>query len=234
MRQNNSKHYKVRYSTLLVLLGIIQIICLMQIPYAYGKDYGIQGNVYLIKEEPFLKMIQNKLAKVDIAQEQQKMQQIARDRAENPMAANSIKRAEKIRESYFDPSYVVEEDIILPCGKILHKKGTIINPLTHMDLERRIYFIDGRDQEQVEWLKAELAKTQYNDREDRIEDRVILIGGSVFKVRETLEDMDNDVSQYVYFDQSGVLCKKWGIEFVPAIVVQEGLQLKISEIKVIR
>jgi hypothetical protein len=61
---------------------------------------------------------------------------------------------------------------------------------------------------------------------DGYEDRVILIGGSVFKLKEELSDTHADK---VYFDQSGELITKFGIKASPAIVVQEGLQIKIEE-----
>jgi conjugal transfer pilus assembly protein TraW len=35
----------------------------------------------------------------------------------------------------------------------------------------------------------------------------------------------------VYFDQSGLLTKKLGIHHVPALVTQEGMRLRIEEIK---
>ena len=63
-----------------------------------------------------------------------------------------------------------------------------------------------------------------------IEDRVILVGGSVSKLKEELGETHADK---VYFDQSGELTNRFGIKASPAIVMQEGLQLKIEEVEVL-
>ena len=60
-----------------------------------------------------------------------------------------------------------------------------------------------------------------------IEDRVILVGGSVFKLKEELGETHADK---VYFDQGGELTIKFGIKASPAFVVQDGLALKIEEV----
>lgn len=66
---------------------------------------------------------------------------------------------------------------------------------------------------------------------EQIEDRVILVGGSHFKIKEELGREHEDK---VYFDQNGELTSKFGIKASPAIVTQDGLILKIEEIKLIR
>ena len=50
-----------------------------------------------------------------------------------------------------------DKDAVLPCGKVLHRAGTKVNPLEHMNLNRRIFFIDSREELQVEWLKEQLS-----------------------------------------------------------------------------
>ena len=56
---------------------------------------------------------------------------------------------------------------------------------------------------------------------------MILVGGSVFKLKEELGETHADK---VYFDQGGELTIKFGITASPAIVTQEGLLLKIAEV----
>ena len=46
------------------------------------------------------------------------MQAIAKDRVENPQAVQGIEPATTSRVFYFDPSYTLEEDAILPCGTV--------------------------------------------------------------------------------------------------------------------
>lgn len=57
-------------------------------------------------------------------------------------------------------SYELKEDVILPCGKILYKAGIKVNPLDYMGFDRELIFIDGRDKEQIDWLKHYLVNNR--------------------------------------------------------------------------
>ena len=97
-----------------------------------------------------------------------------------------------------------------------------------MDLSRRLFFIDSRVVAQVTWLKERLdSKLPKQEQKEQVEDRVILVGGSVFKLQELLGESHADK---VYFDQAGELTTKFGIKASPAIVEQEGFSLKIEEV----
>ena len=193
----------------------------------FGKDFGTQGHSYQITEQEFLQMIAERLKKIDMKKEQKKMQSLVRDRVGNPRAVEAVKPATATRSFYFDPTYTLDQDVVLPCGKILHKAGTKVNPLEHMDLNRRLLFIDTRRIEQVKWLMEELDKPLLG-RKEPVEDRVILVGGSPSTLKELLKD---EHKNKVYFDQGGELTKRFGITGSPAVLVQEGLRLKIDEIK---
>ena len=199
-------------------------------PLVYAKDFGTQGHSYQITEQEFLQMIAERLKKIDMKKEQERMQEVVRDRVENPRAVSRVKPAVAGRSFYFDPTYTLDKDVILPCGKVLHKAGTQVNPLEHMDLNRRMLFIDGREAGQVKWLKEQLDNPLLQQKEP-VEDRVILVGGSVLKLKELVGD---EHKNKVYFDQNGELTTRFGITGSPAVVVQDGLRLKIDEIKLIK
>lgn len=196
---------------------------------ANATDFGTHGASFKITEEPFIQMMKNRMEKIDIESEKDKIQKRAKYKVENPDPVKDIKPATKDRTFYFDPSYTLDKDAVLPCGKILHKAGTRVNPLAHMDLNRRMFFIDGRNNEQIEWLKEQLKTPSPKVKNQIIEDRVILVGGSVFKLKEELGEQHADK---VYFDQAGELSFKFGIKASPAIVMQEGLSLRIQEISI--
>ena len=197
---------------------------------ANAKDFGTQGHSYQITEQEFLQMIAERLKKIDMKKEQEKMQSLVRDRVENPRAASSVKPATAKRSFYFDPTYTLDKDVVLPCGKILHRAGTQVNPLEHMDLNRRLLFIDARRIEQVKWLREELDKP-LPDQKEAVEDKVILVGGSPSTLKKLLKD---EHKNKVYFDQNGELTARFGITGSPAVVVQDGLRLRIDEIKLIK
>ena len=209
-------------------LQILMVFVLFQGIDSYATDFGVIGQTFSVTEEPFIEMLKKRLDKIDLEKEKQKIQAAAKERVENPLAALDVNPATEDRVLYFDPSYTLDKDVILPCGKILHKSGTKVNPLEHMDLSRRLFFIDARVDAQLSWLKERL-NNQLTKQEpkEQVEDRVILVGGSVFKLQELL---GQEHANKVYFDQAGELTSKFGIKASPAIVEQEVLMLKIEEV----
>lgn len=195
-----------------------------------ANELGCRGQTFKIEEQPFQEMVIARLAEVDLEKEKEKMHEIAREKIENPKAVESIERATADNHWYYDPTYELDEDVVLPCGKILHKAGTKVNPLDYMDLERRVFFINGKDKDQIAWLKENIRigedMVSLEKQDNNSQDLVILVAGSPIELSEEL-------GIQVYFDQNGgVLTSKWHITKVPAIVEQEGKQLRIEEIKI--
>jgi conjugal transfer pilus assembly protein TraW len=204
------------------LLTSILVLLMMIQNEALGHDFGKRATSFAIKEEGFIAMIMRKLKQVDLAQEEEKMRQIAKDRVENPLPVAGIEPATVTREFWHDPTYIFTEDVVLPCRKVLHKAGTQVNPLEHMDLERRLFFIDGREEKQIEWVKQHLAFYEKEAKNSRVENRVILVAGSVFRLK-------SELGGDVYFDQGGELTTQFGIKASPARLEQDGQLLKIEE-----
>ena len=190
---------------------------------AIAADLGNHGQIFKIKEEAFVEMIKRKLAEIDIDQEQQKMQNLAKERVNNPTPVAGIAPATEKRIWQYDPSYVLDKDAKLPCGTIIHRAETRVNPLEQMDLNRRLFFIDGRESEQIKWLKEQLHRP-IAKLSPIIEDRIILLAGSPLQLKE---ELNHDV----YFDQHGELTGKFGIKASPAMLEQDGKYLRIEEIK---
>ena len=210
--------HKLLLAFLLIVFGIAEI--------TMANDLGKLGNTFRIEEEAFTLMMKRKLAEIDMEAAREKMQKIAIDRVENPAPVIGITVVTENRTFYFDPTYTLDEDAVLPCGKILHKAGTTVNPLEHMDLNRRLFFVDSREASQVEWLQEQL-NNPLPEQKEPVEDRIILVGGSVFKLHEILGQKHEDK---VYFDQNGELTTRFGIKHSPAIAAQEELKIRIDEI----
>ena len=128
-----------------------------------AKYFGKQGTTFEIKEEGFVSVMQRKLKGVNLAEHKQKMKDLARKRVEEPTAILGITRATKTISHSFDPSYVLDQDVFLPCGKLLYAGGTTVNPLDHMEWNGRIVFIDGRDSSQIAWVKDNYLKANKAD-----------------------------------------------------------------------
>lgn len=216
-------------SIVFVVIMLTMFIDIMTV----AKDFGRRGHTFEVREEGFVKMLQRRLKDVNLEQHERKMQEIARKRIEEPSAIKGISRATRTTSYSFDPSYIVTEDIYLPCGKLLYPVGTSINPLEHMQWEGRIVFIDGRDSEQVVWardsyipLTMELVREEEENMVSRNKNsRIVLTGGRPLKLEEEL-------GVPIYFDQFGELTTKFNIVHVPAIVEQDGKYLKVTEINI--
>ena len=187
-----------------------------------AKDFGNRGGNYPVAEESVLLMFQKKLGALDLKKEEERMRKVAEERVKNPAPVSGIVPAKETREFWHDPTYILTEDAVLPCGRVLYRAGTAVNPLDYMDLGRRLFFVDGREEKQVEWLKSRLLPDSSSG-ENKIEDRIILVGGSPVELQDKL-------GFQVYFDQAGELTTRFGIKGSPALAEQDGKSLKIVEV----
>ena len=190
----------------------------------FAKDFGNRGANYPVAEESILLSLQKKFAELDLKKEEERMRSIAEERVRNPIPVSGIIPAKETREFWHDPTYILTEDAVLPCGRVLYRAGTAVNPLDYMDLDRRLFFVDGREEKQVEWLKGQLLLEERSF-DKKIEDRVILVGGSPVDIQDKL-------GFEVYFDQGGELTTRFSIKGSPALAEQDGKKLKIVEVAV--
>ena len=185
---------------------------------ALASDIGVYGRVYPIHEIHFLKLIRIRLASMEKNGELGQIQQRIRDRSikqvNTPMPVKGLSHTLVPRHFDYDPTIEVPYAITDDNNQILVPKGTRVNPLTRVSFSKTWLFFDAREKGQVAWAKQKI-KT-----ENRI--KLILVGGAI---KETLASLH----RRVYFDQQGVLIKKFGIRHVPAMVKQHGLMLRISE-----
>jgi len=91
----------------------------------------------------------------------------------------------------------------------------------------------------VEWLKKHHLKQTLKHEDDNInkdlqlireikdqgDTKIILVGGKPLQLAK-------EIKHQVYFDQFGELSNRFSIAHVPAIVEQEGKQLKITQINI--
>ena len=224
---------------------LLILVCSLSNP-VFAKDFGKCGSTFEIKEEGFVAMMQRKLKEVNLAEHEQKMKDLARKRVEEPTPVLGITRAKSTVSHSFDPSYVLDEDVFLPCGKLLYPAGPRVNPLAHMEWGGKIVFIDGRDSSQIAWVKDNYLKTEAFDKNliklpqnlnDQNTDsaahtvvsssdtRIILTGGRPL-------ELEREVGNPIYFDQFGELTGRFNIAHVPAIVEQDGKYLKVTEINI--
>ena len=187
---------------------------------AAAQDLGVIGPVYAIAEPSLLEVIQTRLHALEasggLARLQRESQtRITREIA-SPTPLKGITKTTRPRSFHFDPTIEVPYPITDAEGRVLVAPGTRVNPLDTVSLSRPLLFLDARDKTQV-------------DRAERLLDehrgglKLILTGGSYLNLMRRLK-------QPVFFDEHGSLTTKLGIRNVPALVTQDGKQLRIDEL----
>lgn len=187
---------------------------------ARASDIGTIGPVYPIQEPHLLDFIRQRLQEKERSGELKKLEEQARargiDAVTHPKPVAGIKLAETARTFYFDPTFTLDRNVLDDKGKLLFPAGTRKNPLEIVALSKHLLFFDARDKRQV--TRARELITFYRGRV-----KPILVGGSYL-------DLMKSWRAPVYYDQQGVLTHRLGITQVPAIVLQEGLRLRIDEL----
>lgn len=205
----------IRYAkifSLIPLLGAISV--------SYAKNLGTVGDIWPIQEENLLTVIDARLqaqfgGKSD-AEIQAEVQKRVEENSLRPEPIELVRATENVERS-FDPSITVEKDIADHKGHVFVRKGQKVNPFDLMNFNQTLIFINADDSEQVQWAKNFRAETAIR--------KIILIKGNVREAGELLNEI-------IYFDQKGVLIKRFGISKVPSIIDQMPNQklLRIREV----
>ena len=185
-----------------------------------AKDLGQIGTVYEIAESDVLQDLMATLKKKEASGELAKLQKESVQRSlnslENPKAVAGLSTTFRQKTFYFDPTLVVEDNIVDETGRIVVPLGTRKNPLDYVSFRRKWLFIDGDDERQVK-----MGKTAIESMGDSV--RVILTSGAPLALGRRWK-------WPVYFDQQGVLVNRLGISHVPAWVEQDAKRLRITEV----
>lgn len=202
---------KMRVST--VLIGVLVVLNQQ----ATAKDLGSWGDVWTVQEQSFLTLIQDRLQGLQDNGQLAELQQQFQDRVEahtlRPAPVEGLVTDTQAHTSWYDPTFVVGQTLADAQGYVFARQGDTLNPLETLALNTTLYFIDGDDTCQIAWMKAQTPPTPTY--------KVILVNGNVKSAADAL-------SERIYFDQQGVLTKKMGIHYIPAMVRQDGRRLKVT------
>lgn len=175
----------------------------------------MRGQTWAIQETDLLAHLKTKAAAFTesgaLAAWQHDAKRRVRSYVETPPPVVGVTPALEDRSRLFDPSIRVTEDIHDHEGHLIAKAGTLINPLDYVTLSKDLLFVDGRDEAQVTWALA-------FDRPAKI----VLVAGPVLALMR-------EHKRALYFDQKGLLTRRFQIAAVPASVTQDGRHLRIRE-----
>lgn len=186
----------------------------------HPHDLGVIGPVYEIAEPNLIDVIVAKLRHAEATGDLRRLQQTARNTAhrvlDDPAPVATVTRATKARRYTYDPSLVVPYAITDAEGNLIVPPGTRVNPLDTVTLSKALIFFDARDATQIT-----RARSLIDQRQGPV--KLILTGGSTL-------DLSRRWQMPVFYDQGGALVEKLRIQHVPALVTQDGKQLRIDEL----
>lgn len=186
-----------------------------------ATDLGVMGETYPILEMDFIDFIQSRASQIQQNGAWQSLQRHATQKAiayrDRPTRVAGITRATQMKNWKYDPSIILDHDVVSPDGKLIAVAGTRVNPLHYISLKKALLFYSSDDEAQVKWALEE-------DKKLNGKDKLILVNGSVLNEEARFK-------KPIYFDQSGQLTSHFGITHVPAKIMQEENILRITEIK---
>jgi conjugal transfer pilus assembly protein TraW len=185
-------------------------------------DLGTYGETFPIQEKSLLEVIKAKLQALfesgKLEDHQKIILKTAKEQLNRPAPVRDLVKTTTPKSFIYDPSITVPYDLKDSEGQVFHHKGTKVNPLETHSLRSSLLFVDGDDSEQVAW-----AIREHKTSEPFRKPKIILVQGAPF-------DLEKKLHLPIYFDQSGVLVKKLGINQVPARVSQTGKKLLVEEV----
>ena len=206
----------IRLSSIRPALLACTLAVLLAMP-AQATDYGQQGTVWPVTEPDLLAQIQARLVQLEASGETARLNEELKRRTvakvNRPAPVAGIAAASSVRRWSFDPTIAVDADIADAKGRVIIARGTRVNPLDTVPLRAPLVFLDGDDPAQIAWAAVRFGRTNA---------KFILVKGAPLELMKLRQ-------RRFYFDQGGTLSAHFGIRAVPAVVVQQGRQLLVTE-----
>ena len=196
------------------------LILFMALP-TFAKDLGVWGTTYPIAEEDLREFIYKRLNVLQQNGELEKMKQTfiknVTEHTLRPTPVSGLTTTDQPKTFFYDPTFILNRNIEDADGNVLFPIGTKVNPLDKVQLHSVLFFLNADDLLQIAWAIKNAKNYQYV--------KYILVQGNI-------KEAENALNNKVYFDQYGTLVRKFGIQHIPCVVIQEAKKLKIQEYSV--
>ncbi len=196
-----------------LVLASVFLIQFFPVPgQASGKDLGVHGKLYEIKEENMLSYVRRKAGEIDMRALRESMEKkLEESYAKHSFVSLDVPSATEERVRYVDPSVNVRNPLYDHMGKMIFPAG-VVNPLDYVPLSKSILVL--RENQ----VKRALEKT-----EKKGEKPILLLTDGDIRRASLL------AGQMVY-KASPFILRRLKIEKVPSLVTQEKRKLRILEI----
>lgn len=183
--------------------------------YADAENLGIVAKTYTINEPDMIEWIKTRVTGMMQNGEWEQIQKQAvanaKNQINNPIPVSGISDATVTKTWYYKPMIELKQNLTDGHGHIIAKAG-IYNALRYKPFDTQLLFINGNNKKQVEW-----AIKHYQN--DGIKTKIVLTQGSFMA-------LDKKHKIWFFYDQNGKYTQKLQIQHVPAIVTQDGENLK--------
>jgi len=183
-----------------------------------AKDFGVHGALFPIEEPSITETINARLGQMMENGEWDAMRQEMQDRTRGyvnrPRPVLGLTRVEDYAAFEVDLTIRLDRDLADHRGQVFARAGTLINPLAYSRFNQRLVVIDGDDPEQVAFavgLGGEL------------DVKLILVNG------DPLHLMRKHGRRF-WFDQDGVITKRFGLQRVPSVITRQDPVMLVEEI----
>jgi len=194
----------------------LALAAMLTAPPLPAKDLGVRGATWPIAEPDLLDAIAEHLEALRdadaFAQWEAEAKARARAHLEAPPRVPGIVPATEDRARRLDPGITVARDLLAPDGTVLARAGMRVNPLDHVRLSRPLLLIDGTRQVEVAWALRHPGPAT-----------LVLIAGRPLALARMHR-------RPVFFDQGGVIARRFRIRATPSVVAQAGAWLRVTEV----
>ena len=179
---------------------------------ASGKDLGVHGKLYEIKEEDMLSYVRRKAGEIDMGVLRESMERKLKESyAQHSLVSLDVPPTTEERVRYVDPSVNVRNPLYDHTGKMIFPAG-VVNPLDNMPLSKSILV-----------LREEQVKRALNETNKRGEKLILLLTDGDIRRASSL------AGQAVY-KATPFMLRRLQIEKVPSLVMQDRRKLRVEEI----
>ena len=178
---------------------------------ASGKDLGVHGKLYEIREEDMLSYVRRKAEEINMRALWENMEKkLEESYARHSLVSLDVPSATEERVRYVDPSVNVRNPLYDHTGKMIFPAG-VVNPLDHVSLSKSILV-----------LREDQVKRALEETDKRGEKPILLlIDGDIRRA--------SLVAGRMVYKASPFMLRRLQVEKAPSLVTQEGRKLRVRE-----
>ena len=176
-----------------------------------GRDLGVHGKLYEIKEEDMLSYVKRKAGEIDLQALRESMEKkLEESYAEHSSVSLDVPSATEERVRYVDPSVNVRNPLYDHTGKIISPAG-VVNPLDHVSLSKSILILR---EDQIKRALEEISKSGKKP-------FLILTDGDIKRA--------SSLAGQIVYRASPLMLRRLRIEKVPSLIEQQDRKLRVKE-----